>query len=212
MRAARVMAGMAILAFLSAVPARATVVTSLPDGTLVPIPALPFVDSFGAGPHEFGPSITWTSTEDTSVFGWTNGYGFGGNGFWNGLLGPMAGLNAETGTMTFKLASPVLGIGGFFDYVPNTSTPSVIAIYDTDFNLLESFELGFMTGPASTNAGEFLGFLREKADIGYFTVSNSYVGITELTVQNDANTVPEPGTLLLLGAGIASLATRRRRS
>lgn len=211
MRVARLVAGMAILAFLSAAPARATVVTSLPDGTLVPIPVVQFVDTFGPGPHVFGPSITWTSTEGSSVFGWTTGYGFGGNGFWNGLLGPMAGLNADTGTMTFQLASPALGIGGFIDYAPSTERTSFIAIYDTGFILLESFDLTFTKGFSSTNAGEFLGFVREKPEIGYFTVSNNFVGITELTLQNDSSSVPEPGTLLLLGAGIVALATRRRR-
>ena len=83
-----------VAAGLTARPASATVVTSIPGGTVVPMPALNY---FGPGPQVFGPGITWTSTnavnQGGSVFGYTGGYGFSGNGFWDGSLGPMAGLN-----------------------------------------------------------------------------------------------------------------------
>ena len=63
------------------------------------------------------------------------------------------------------------------------------------------------------NGGEFVGFLRDTPDISYFTVSDSYVGITQLTVQDMVGEpVPEPCTLVLLGAGTLGLVTRKRRA
>ena len=123
----KLLATVVVLAFLVlAIPASAGVVTSLPGGTVVPMPANNY---FGAGPQTFD-GITWTSTnaakQGGSVFGYSGGYGFGGNGTWDGSLGPMAGLNdstdvySVTDTMTFTLSSPVSGIGGFLNYVPGS--------------------------------------------------------------------------------------------
>ncbi len=92
--------------------AGAGVVTSLPGGTVVPMPGINY---FGPGPQVFGPpvldGIQWTSTnfDPGSVFGYTGSYGFESNGTWDGVLGPMAGLNSPLGdppvidTMTFRV-------------------------------------------------------------------------------------------------------------
>jgi hypothetical protein len=225
MKTTKLMVGTALLALMGAASGHAMVVSSLPSGTLVPMPAFDTVDAPGPGPHTFGPGITWSSTNPNpdifsgSVFGYTGGYGFASNGFWDGVLGPMAGLNSSTDstgvtdTMTFAFSSPVFGVGGFLNYTPFSLNPTVIAIYDESHTLLESFELTFLTDSESTNAGEFWGFSRESADIKYFTLTDNYVGITHLTVDGSpAAAVPEPGTLLLLGVGMAGLATQRRRA
>src|SRR5262252_524904 len=84
---------------LMVLQAGATVVTSIPGGTAIPMPAINF---FGSGPQVFGTTnlVTWTSTNAThqggSVFGYTGVYSYLGNGFWTGALGPMAGLNDST--------------------------------------------------------------------------------------------------------------------
>ncbi|HVO78673.1 MAG TPA: PEP-CTERM sorting domain-containing protein [Candidatus Bathyarchaeia archaeon] len=98
------------------------------NGTPVAIPA---VDYFGGGPQVFGPGITWSSTnlsyQGGSVFGLTGGYGFAGNGFWDGALGPMIGLNDSfdyygvTDTMTFTFDEPVTSVSAFFNYVPSSN-------------------------------------------------------------------------------------------
>ena len=205
---------LALTALMAAAPARATVVSSLPDGVVVPIPPASDTFGFGTGPVSFGPGITWTSTTANSVFGYDNpfGYGFGSNGFWNQLMLPMAGLNDAAGTMTFAFDMPVAGVGGFVNYSPDFGN-ATLAIYDGGLNLLDSVSLTFLIAD-QFNGGEFVGFLLDTPEIRYFTVSDAYVGITQLTVQDmvSAAPVPEPATLLLVGAGIAGLATRKRRA
>lgn len=197
------------------IPAGAGVVTSLPGGSIV---AMPTLNAFGCAPQVFS-GITWSSTNCTnqggSVFGYTGGYGFGGNGSWDGSLGPMAGLNDSfdvygvTDTMTFMLSSPVAGIGGFLNYLPGSSHPTIIAVYDSSHTLIESFNLTFSTG-GGNNTGSFFGFLEAGPTIKYFTLTDNYVGIVNLTT-TDTSAVPEPGSMLMLGSGVLALIALRRK-
>jgi hypothetical protein len=207
-----------MLFLLLIVQARAGVVTSLPSGTVVPMPGIGYL---GPGPQVFGGGITWSSTnaanQGGSAFGWAGGYGFGINGGWYGSL-VMAGLNdafyayGVSDTMTFAFPAPVAGVGGFLNYIPDGPTPTTIAVYDSAHTLIESFNLTFLTG-GDDNTGAFYGFLEASPTISYFTLTDNYVGITNLTVQGSASAVPEPASLLLLGSGALVLigALRRRR-
>jgi hypothetical protein len=169
--------------------AGAGVVTSLPGGTVVPMPGMNY---FGPGPQVFD-GIQWTSTNSGtyggSLFGYVGIYGFGSNGYWSSLLGPMAGLNSALGvasvidTMTFEFSVPVSGVGGFMNYDPYYGNP-VISVYDSGHNLIESHTLNFITN--GSNQGFFYGFLEGSAVIKYFTLSNSFIGIANLTVTTTA--------------------------
>ena len=197
-----------VAVFLLVVQAGATVVIGQ-VGSNLPMPA---VNYFGAGPQTFG-NYTWSSTNAStqggSVYGYTGGYGFIANGFWDGKLGPMAGVNDSfqvygvSDTMTFAFATPVSYVGGFFNYVPGGTTPTTLAVYDTSSVLIESYNLTFLTG-GGTDTGEWIRFV-ETTPIGFFTMSDNYVGVTGQSV------TPEPGTLALLGSGIVGLAGFARR-
>ena len=97
------LAPLLLAAILLVVQAGASVVTSIPGGTVIPMPA---VDYFGPGPQTFGPgsfAVTWSSTNafngGGAAFGYAGTYGpysFVSNGQWTGAMGPMAGLNDST--------------------------------------------------------------------------------------------------------------------
>jgi hypothetical protein len=198
---------LAALCCVLAAQAGATITVGQPWTGTLPQPVLNY---FGPGPQTFG-NYTWTSTNAThqggSVFGYTAGYGFVGNGNWNGALGPMAGLNDSfdvygvTDTMTFTFAKPVFAVGGFFNYVPGSTTLTTLAVWDASNNLIESYDLTFITG-VGTNLGEWIRF-DETTPVASFTMTGNYVAV--------ANPVPEPTSLLLLGSGALGLAGIVRR-
>ena len=180
------------------------VVTALPGGT---VEAMPEVNYQGAGPQVFDGGITWTSGNGSAVFGYTGTYGFNTNGQWTGTLGPMAGTNSPTQSMTFAFTSPVDAVGGFLNWAPGQGT-AMMAVYDSSSNLLESYTLTFTTTGAA-DTGAFYGFTSSTANISYFTLSGAYVGLTDLTV--GGSEVPEPASYALVGISLAGLALLRRK-
>ena len=96
------------------------------------------------------------------------------------------------------------------NYVPGSSTPTTIAVWDSLGNLIEpAFTLTFLTG-GGNDTGAFYGFQESTANISYFTLTDNYIGITNLTT-GPSSSVPEPSSLLLIGSGLFGVIGYGRR-
>jgi PEP-CTERM motif len=183
-------------------PASASVITSLPGGTSVLMPALNYE---GTGPITFGPSITWTASSPTSpaVFGWTGDYSTGCC-VWSGT--PVAGTNYFDVSMKFSFATP---IAAFLSQVSWDIAPVSMSVYDSANNLLETLALSDGNSNLVTPGGYF-GFQESSADISSIVFSGGAVGVRDISI---SAAVPEPSTwaMMILGfAGIGFMAYRRK--
>ena len=101
-----------------------------------------------------------------------------------------------TDTMTFAFSTPVSAVGGFMNYAPDGSTPTIIAVYDASNTLIESAELTFITG-GGANTGFFFGFQEASNTISYFRLTDNYIGITNLTTKRVPGNIASITQLLL---------------
>lgn len=157
-----------------------------------------------------------------------------GGATWNGSFAAGTTVlyngNSESTTLTF--ASALSGLGVDLQVKASTSPGSytfTLTAYDVNNNALGSatdtgVSHGITTGTTYDNTVKFAGILSSSANISYVTItsSNDNVGFaidTSLIYHNNLQTggsgssqqTPEPGTLGLLGAGLAGLGLVRRK-
>jgi PEP-CTERM motif len=198
---------LAIFAFsATAISSQAAVVTSLPGGSALVIPAAMQIFT---SPVTVAPGVTLTSTE-RSVYGWTGTYGFGSNGVWKSHSSPMIGLDSGTGHFDLFFAGGISGFVAELNWSTGEGGDASIQIFDSSNNLLESLTLE--SGGLNVVAPGFYGFSRATADIASVRFNEEYIGIRNITILASATNVPEPGSLVLLGIGLAGFAVSRRKS
>jgi hypothetical protein len=108
--------------------------------------------------------------------------------------------------MTFTFAQPVSAVGGFLNYYIYGSTSTTIAVWDSSWNLIDTYDLSFTTN-GNNNTGAFYGFVETSSKIKYFTLTDNYIGIVGLTYAG----VPEPSSLLLMASGLLGAAAYGRK-
>ncbi len=187
---------------MASTPAAAVVVTSLPGGTELPIPPL---NQFTAGPVNFGPGVTYSSSNSRSVFGWQSDYGFISNGFWSGQS--MIGLNSPGGTFVLDFAAPISGFLGELNWTVGQGGNASIQIFNSANVLLEEL---ILENGANVVAPGFYGFSRESADIASVRFNNEFIGVRNISVLS-TGAVPEPSTWALMLLGFFGLGAAMRR-
>jgi hypothetical protein len=131
---------------------------------------------------------------------------------------PQSGVNAvfdDGGGITISFSSPVLGVGGYFDY----TAPVTLQAFDSSNTLLGSVTSSFSTnsalsGDPGSSPNEFLQLNFASGIAKVILIGDPSGGsftFDDLSVTTSAQ-VPEPGTVvLILGGLMSSIRFRKQR-
>lgn len=118
-------------------------------------------------------------------------------------------VSDDGGPMTINFTTPVLNVGGYFTY----AVPLTLSFYDTLNNLEGTVASAFssnmaFSGDPGSNPNEFLSFAWAPG-ISSMVIAGDPEGDSFTMDDLTATPVPAPGTLLLLGSGVAALVFHR---
>lgn len=142
--------------------------------------------------------------------GWAGNFGAGEELLWT---------QGTNGPMTFDFSNSIQGFGAQIQadfFGPFTAE---ISAYDALNNLLGTFQVLGNSTSAGDDSAIFIGVLSSSADIARIVLGVPIANfgpqdfaINGPRVQADGITaIPEPGTMMLLGSGIAAVVARARR-
>lgn len=163
------------------------------------------------GPMSVGDGVIWTAEHD----GWIGDMAFGlrENGYWDWDRVGYTALNAAYSSMLFTFDKPIQFVGGLVNYAPHEyyKVDPKIEVLGIDGKVLESFSMDIKT-PGEKNTGQFMGILRNQADIAAFRYIARYGVLDNLTYAESV--IPEPSTytMLFVCLPIVILVLTRRKS
>src|SRR5262245_1853345 len=144
---------------------------------------------------------------------------------WNGNFAPGAALirinqdinNNETKTVSLQFSTPVAGAGAQVQTNSPGEFGMTLNVFDSDNNLLGSFNKFGLSTSAADNSAIFLGVRNDTANIDHvtYTVSTPHslgFALNQVDLVNGQLTaIPELGTILLLATSLTSLGIARWR-